>query len=389
MFRRVIHRHFFGFHLLGSRRYISPMHISCRLIATAVLFLIAADLPASPAQAQRIRKSWQLAMETWTLEIRAASTPAERDAVLAKRPDAIKYARDLWAQIGSSLDQDWTLESLAWFLGMAPNLRETRADGRTGLVFSSEIDAVFKALEKYHLQHPKIMPLCMPLAATNDPRAVNLLEKIQKSHPDPKTQGVAALGSAMLLKSLGDNPELMRKRLSYLRKAIIDSSDIDLGGVTVAKLAEDELYMIRYLSKDRVAPDLSGLDPAGRPLKLSDFAGKIVVLLFWSSTMENAEQAIAITSEMKRKFQGKPIEVLGVNQDPLEKLRSVEADGTVNWRNFSDATRKLSSEYRVNALPLVFVLDGERKIHYVGALGSFAELAAEALLSEKTSAPAK
>lgn len=364
------------------------MHISCRLIATVLLLLMNAELPASPAQAQRIRKSWQLAMETWSLEIRAVSTPAARDAVLSKRPDAIKYTREMWTQISSSLDQDWTLESLAWFLGMAPNLRSTGADGKTSLVFSNEIDTIFKALEKYHLQHPKIMPLCMPLARTNDPRAVNLLEKIQKSHPDPKTQGVAALGSAMLLKSLGDNSELMRKRLSYLRKAIIDSSDIDLGGVTVAKLAENELYMIRYLSKDRVAPDLVGLDSAGKPLKLSDFSGKIVVLLFWSYDMENANQAIAITSEMKRKFQGKPIEVLGVNQDTLEKLRTLEADGTVNWRNFTDATGKLSAEYRVNALPLIFVLDGERKIHHVGSPGSFAELAAEALLSEKTTGPA-
>ncbi len=363
------------------------MKISSRLIATAALLLLAADSPATPAQAQRIRKSWQLAMETWSLEIRAATTPDARTAVLAKRPDALKYTRELWAQISPALDQDWTLESLAWFLGMAPGLREMRDDGTTALVFSDEIDAVFKALEKYHLQHPKIMPVCMAMAGTNDPRAVNLLEKIQKSHPDPKTQGVAALGSAMLLKSLGDNPELMRKRLSYLRKAIIDSSDIDLGGVTVAKLAEDELYMIRYLSKDRIAPDLSGVNSAGRPLKLSDFAGKIIVLLFWSHNTDNSEQVISITSEMKRKFEGRAVEVLGVSQDALEKLRSLEAEGTVNWRNFSDPGRQLSAEYRVNALPLVYVLDGERKIHYVGAPGSFAELAAEALLSEKTSEP--
>ncbi len=89
----------------------------------------------------------------------------------------------------------------------------------------------------------------------------------------------------MILKTLGDDPELMRKRLTYLRKAIIQSSDVNLGGTTVAKLAEDELYIIRFLTKGRVAPDLSGTDSAGRPLKLSDHKGKVIVLLFWGSTM--------------------------------------------------------------------------------------------------------
>jgi hypothetical protein len=39
-------------------------------------------------------------------------------------------------------------------------------------------------------------------------------------------------------------------------------------------------------------------------------------------------------------------------------------------------------EYRVGSWPLAYVLDGERKIHYAGAPGSFVELTAEALLAE-------
>lgn len=363
------------------------MHPLSRLLAAASLLLLAAESTASPAEAQRIRQSWQLSVENWSLETRAATTPEARAAATGKRPDPIPYARRIWAQIGSSLDQDWTLEPAAWFLQMAPGLRETRADGSIAPIFTAEIDAVFKTIEAYHLKSPQLMPVCMALAGTNDPRALNLLDKIQASHPETKTQGVAALASALMLKNLGDDSELMRKRLTCLRKAIIDSSEVDLGGITVAKLAENELYIIRYLTKGRVAPDLSGIDSAGRPLKLSDFSGKIVVLLFWSSTMDETERVIEITAEMKRKFQGRPLEVVGVNHDTLEKLRSLEAEGTVNWRNFSDPSNQLSGEYRVGALPLVYILDGERRIHYAGAPGSFAELTAEALLSESTSAP--
>jgi hypothetical protein len=36
----------------------------------------------------------------------------------------------------------------------------------------------------------------------------------------------------------------------------------------------------------------------------------------------------------------------------------------------------------VASWPLVYVLDGERKIHYAGTPGSFAELTTDALLAE-------
>ncbi|MDP3849751.1 MAG: TlpA disulfide reductase family protein [Luteolibacter sp.] len=353
-----------------------------RLLAAAFL-LLAVESHASPDDTRRIQKSWELAMENWSMETRIATTPEARAAALAKRPDPAPYARQMWGQIGSALDQEWTLEPAAWFLRIAPGVITTQADGSTRQVFAAEMSAVFKALETRHLKSPNLISMCMAMAATGNAQSLAILEKIQASHPDPKTQGVAALAAALILKSFGDDAEIARKRLTYLRKAIIDSSDIDLGGgTTVAKIAENELYVIRFLTKGRIAPDLSGIDSASRPLKLSDFTGRIVLLMFWSSTVQEADRVLQITTEMERKFQGKPFVVIGVNHDPLEKLRSLEADGIVSWRNFSDPTHQLAAEYRVGTWPLVYVLDGARKIQYAGSPGSFAELTIDVLLSE-------
>jgi peroxiredoxin len=138
-----------------------------------------------------------------------------------------------------------------------------------------------------------------------------------------------------------------------------------------------------------VAPDLAGTDSAGRALRLSECSGKVVILLFWHNAMPEAEHAIELTNAMVRKFQGKSAVVLGVNCDSLEKLRSLEADGTVNWRSFSDPKNQLARDYRIGVWPLVFVLDGERKVQYAGAPGSFAELTADALLAEKQPAASR
>jgi peroxiredoxin len=349
---------------------------------TAISLLLALESSATPATALRIQKSWDLAIETWSAEAKNATTPEARAKVIAKRPNATTFARQMWETIGPSLKQDWTLEPAAWFLVAARGQITEDAKGSRTPTFSVETEAIRKSIESYHLKSPKLIPMCMALASLGDPRSLSILEKIESGHPDKKTQGVAALGAALILKTLGDNADLARKRLTYLRKAIIESSDVQLSNTTVAKLAENELYVISFLDKGRIAPDLSGVDSAGRPLKLSDQQGKVVILLFWGNTIPEAERVVQITADMTKKFQGKAIVILGVNHDPLDQLRALESEGTVTWKNFSDPENKLAAEFRVSSLPTVFVLDGQRKIHYVGTQGTFAELTAEALLSE-------
>ncbi len=356
-----------------------------RLSHLVALFslLIASDSLASPTDAQLVEKNYQLSVDKWSLDMKIAATPEDRAKAWKSRPDATPFARKMWEQIGTSLDQEWTLEPAAWFLRTTQGLLVSSGNGSTAPTFAKENDTIRKAVETYHLNSPKLTPMCMALLADKDPRSLMILEKIQAGHPDKKIQGVAALGAAMELKAIGDDADLMKKRITYLRKAIIQSSDVTINGTTVAKLAEDELYIIRFLTKGRVAPDLTGIDSAGRPLSLSALSGKVIVLLFWSSNDPDASHVIELTSAMAKKFRGRPLAIVGVNHDPLEKLRNFEADGTVSWSNFSDPENKLSADYRVGSWPLVYVLDGERKIHYAGAPGSFVELTVEGLLSQK------
>lgn len=348
----------------------------------AVLLALHGTSPAAPADAARIRKAWELKLETWTLEAKAATTPEARAKVAASRPDMAASAKDMWNAIAGSLDQEWAIDPAAWFLRATPGLVARDASGASAPAFAKETDSVLRALEAHHLKSAKLAPLCMALVTIQDPRALGLLERVGAENPDPKVQGVAALAASMVLKTLGDDGEIMRRRLTHLRKAIIQSSDVDLGGTSVAKLAEDELYQIRYLAKGRVAPDLVGRDSGGRPFKLSEHQGKVVMLLFWNSGMREAERTLQLTREAAERFAGKDFVVVGVNHDPLERLRSLEGDGAVPWRNFSDPGLELAGEYRVGAWPVVWVLDGNRKIHYVGAPGSFADLTADALLAE-------
>lgn len=344
---------------------------------------------AQPAAAQLVEEEYQTSMEKWSLELRLADTPDARAAVIAKRPDPHAAARKMWAAIGGSLQEDWTIEPAAWFLSLASNLVVQTDSGIAAPAYATETRAIRAAVEQHHLQSPNLTPMCLALTAGNDPGTLALLEKISTSNPDKKIQGVASLATAMVLKNSGDTPELMARRLSAIKKAIIDSAEVEIAGTSVSKIAADELYIIRYLTKGRVAPDLRGTDSAGRTLTLAEQTGKIIVLMFWNSNIAEANRVVEFANMLQGKYQGRPVIVMGVNNDPLEKLRGFQADETVKFTNFSDPENKLSTEYRIGNWPLIYVLDAERKVSFTGAPGSFVELAVEALLNPEPTAPKK
>ncbi len=353
------------------------------LIFTVVFISLGNWTEASPEAAARMQKRFEAEMQKWNAEMRAAVTPDAIQKATANRPDVVTLAREMWAEIGPSLAEEWALEPAAWFLRLTSELVAPGAGGSPALIFAKEQEAIFKAIEQHHMGSGKLISICSALSLGSNPRSLAILEKLQANHADKKIQGVAALSAAMRLRSLGDDGEIMKKRLSYIRKAIIESSDVELDGAAVSKLAENELHIIRYLTKGRVAPDLVGINSANQPLSLTAHKGKVIVLLFWNSNVPNAKEIVDFTNAMSTKFQGKPFVVIGVNNDSVEKLRALQADNTVPWPNFSDPENKLANEYRVGVWPLVYVLDGQRKIHYAGAPGSFVELTAEALIAEQ------
>lgn len=331
-------------------------------------------LTANPAL--RLQKSWDLRVAEWNLKVKSAVSPEAKAQLISEFPDPREPMAEMWRLIGPELAKEGNVEPAAWFLRTA----HSWSGGALAKEYATEIEAVRKAVEQHHLRSPGLLPMCVALATSPDPHSLALLEKISKENPDEKVQGAASLGCALLLGQLGDDPDLMKRRLGHLRKAIIHSVEVDFGGKRVGELAEDELYVIQHLAKGRTAPDLTGIDAAGRSLRLSDYQGKVVYLLFWDAMMPERERVIAMADEVKARFEGKDFEVVGVCVDSLEDLRRMEADGVVAWRSFSDASGSLSQQYRVRTRPFVFVLDQQRRIQFSGMPGSFADLTCGALL---------
>ncbi|MFK7852207.1 MAG: peroxiredoxin family protein [Akkermansiaceae bacterium] len=348
-----------------------------------ILFVSIATLQvhASPTEAERIKRTYELSAETWALKLKLAQTPAEKQALWDKRPDAKKTAADTWRLIGPSLAQDWTIPYATFFLTLTRNLVTTDSRGIATPDFIPQRERIIEVFSKNHLQKPGIGAFAIALAESGDPQAIGTLEKIINTNPDNVTKGVAALGASMLLKNLGDATEVMKKRLKYLRLAIIHAADQTIGDTSIADIASDELFVIRYLSKGRQAPDFSGTDVASRVIRLSNFKGKITLVLFWDAKTTETDKVIQLTNQMVDKYLDKPVQILGITPESLTRIRELQADGSIKWNNIIDPAEKISGEYKVANRPLVIILDEKGTIQYTGLPGSFAELTVDALLA--------
>lgn len=346
-----------------------------------ILMTMSLSQANTPALANGIRQEYKSKMELWTLTMRAATTAEAQGKVWADRPDSAAYAQRMWTALKPVINEEWTIEPQSWLLKLVCAMPADTMTAQTATLRAEIISTILKTVETRHLRNPQLSPLCMGMLAIGDSASLKMLERIEKENPNKKVQGVAALAVAILLQNLGDETNNMKRRLTLIRKAIIESADVEIDGVNVAKLAEDQLYLIRYLTKGRVAPDLVGLDTAGANIKLSDFTGKVVVLLFWNTAMADYERVLEIHRNLVTKMAGKPFVLVGVSNDSIAALRAMQADSTITWRNFIDPKNALAQQYRVQGMPFVYVLDRERKIQYVGNPGSFVELTADALIS--------
>ena len=352
-----------------------------------VLLSMALPVPLSAAtevEASELTQEYDRLQRLWLSEMRLAPDARARDLIAQKQPDPAEFAARLKKLLSRNLAHEWTLKYGAWLLEYDKGIK------------TSSQRALLNAVQNHHLRSSMLGPFCVAMVQLNDSgelapagklpirsQGMKLLEQIKQTNPNAAVQGQAALALSMMLGSLGDDPRIMAQRIENLREAIIKSADVRIGNTSVAEMARDELFRINHLSKGRTAPDIVGTDSGGRPIRLSDFRGKVVMLVFWSSWDPQAAKALELLRKSVADHVDDAFIMLGVNRDSLPNLRALEADRLVTWRNFSDPAQSVAKQYRVSSWPYCMVLDQQGAIQYKGAVGSFAGAVVDDLLTNQ------
>ena len=128
-------------------------------------------------------------------------------------------------------------------------------------------------------------------------------------------------------------------------------------------LANIQEFKLAHLSVGGVAPEITGKDVFGKPLKLSDFRGKIVLLDFWGDWCVACRTLYSFNRSLHQKMEGRRFALVGVNSDTNRDLtRRIMKIQQIQWSNFwNDGSRfgEISTQWGVKTWPVLYVIDGD------------------------------
>lgn len=195
------------------------------------------------------------------------------------------------------------------------------------------------------------------------------------------------------------NPNFKARLLYFKAKALIAKGDI-----VNAKEAVSDLRLIEPRAADTFGTELSGMlrismeaptfnveDFNGKPVDLSKYKGNIIIINFWATWCAPCIQEFPNMKIMYNKFKGKGVQFIGVSlDDDIEDLRGFVKQEEVEWPQIFDGKRwkgVIPSLYHVQAIPIIFVLDRENRIRYIGSDTESATRIVTTLLSESKDVP--
>jgi cytochrome c biogenesis protein CcmG/thiol:disulfide interchange protein DsbE len=122
------------------------------------------------------------------------------------------------------------------------------------------------------------------------------------------------------------------------------------------------------LEQGQAAPEIDLTDFNGRPVKLSDLRGKVVVVDFWASWCAPCRESFPVFERLSKTYRDQGLVVLGVNvdNDPAAAKKFL-ADVPVTFTVLADPSKKVAKAYEPKTMPSSYVIDRAGKVRFVHA----------------------
>ena len=118
-------------------------------------------------------------------------------------------------------------------------------------------------------------------------------------------------------------------------------------------------------------PALELADLDGRPQRLTDFRGRVVVVNFWATWCEPCRDEMPSFERLRASLAGRPFEILAVNlAEPPSRIRGYLEKMPMSFPVLLDPDMATAKAWGARVLPATYVIapDGRIRYHHRGEL---------------------
>jgi peroxiredoxin len=233
---------------------------------------------------------------------------------------------------------------------------------------------------------------CLKLANLLRFRA-DALRKMRSPEPEPfvMLEELARAGGCAPVKRPDEDPDaLTREAVQFYERVVERYADVGGKDGKLGEVAAQALFQLRDLAVGKPAPEVEGPDVDSKPLKLSDYRGRVVVLTFAVDIPGPCRDAYPHYRASIERMKGRPYAILSVYLGEDERtLRHSISSGEITWRCWWEGgeQRPNADRWRVGFIPSVYVIDPDAVIRAKDVKGRALDAAVDALMA-KVSRPA-
>lgn len=127
----------------------------------------------------------------------------------------------------------------------------------------------------------------------------------------------------------------------------------------------------------QAAPDFRLTDLAGKPHRLENYRGSVVVLDFWASWCAPCRKELPAIERLHRQYGGRGLVVLAVNSELPRAARAFVQKNGYTFTVLTDEAGSVFDDYAVSSIPVTVVIDRDGRIsaHFIGFRGEASLLA--------------